>query len=58
VLDRTGNIVVGCGTSGHGFKFGPLFGIWLAALACGGPDRPPGRFSLRRFPANSSAAPG
>ena len=26
VLDRIGSIVVGCGTSGHGFKFGPLWG--------------------------------
>jgi sarcosine oxidase len=58
VLDRTGNIVVGCGTSGHGFKFGPLLGTWLAALACGGPDQPPGRFSLSRFRTDSSAGPG
>jgi len=33
ILDRTGNVVVGCGTSGHGFKFGPLLGEWLADLA-------------------------
>jgi sarcosine oxidase len=57
-LDRTGNVVVGCGTSGHGFKFGPLFGTWLAALACGGPDLPPARFSLSRFRTHSSAVPG
>jgi sarcosine oxidase len=37
VLDRIGNVVVGCGTSGHGFKFGPLLGEWLAALAGAGP---------------------
>ena len=35
VLDRVGNVVVGCGTSGHGFKFGPLFGDLLADLAEG-----------------------
>ncbi|HEY6471703.1 MAG TPA: FAD-dependent oxidoreductase [Acidimicrobiales bacterium] len=35
VLDRIGNVVVGCGTSGHGFKFGPLFGELLADLADG-----------------------
>jgi glycine/D-amino acid oxidase-like deaminating enzyme len=35
ILDRIGNVVVGCGTSGHGFKFGPLLGEWLAALAAG-----------------------
>ena len=33
VLDRVGSVVVGCGTSGHGFKFGPLFGQVLADLA-------------------------
>jgi sarcosine oxidase len=35
IIDRVGNVVVGCGTSGHGFKFGPLFGEWLADLAAG-----------------------
>jgi glycine/D-amino acid oxidase-like deaminating enzyme len=35
VLDRVGNIVVGCGTSGHAFKFGPLLGELLADLAAG-----------------------
>lgn len=35
ILDRAGNVVVGCGTSGHGFKFGPLLGQWLADLATG-----------------------
>jgi sarcosine oxidase len=38
ILDRVGNVVVGCGTSGHGFKFGPLLGEWLAELATGGPS--------------------
>jgi sarcosine oxidase len=35
VLDRVGNVVVGCATSGHGFKFGPLLGELLADLADG-----------------------
>jgi sarcosine oxidase len=38
VVDRIGNVVIGCGTSGHGFKFGPLFGEWLANLATGAAD--------------------
>jgi sarcosine oxidase len=49
VLDRVGRIVVGCATSGHAFKFGPLLGELLADLAEGG--NPPvdlGRFSLDR----------
>jgi sarcosine oxidase len=52
ILDRVGRIVVGCGTSGHAFKFGPVLGELLADLA---EDRRPavdlGRFSLRRLPA-------
>jgi sarcosine oxidase len=36
VVDRVGNIVIGSGTSGHGFKFGPMLGEWLADLASGG----------------------
>ncbi len=35
VLDRVGRVVVGCGSSGHGFKFGPLVGEVLADLAEG-----------------------
>jgi sarcosine oxidase len=35
VLERRGNIVIGAGTSGHGFKFGPLLGERLADLATG-----------------------
>ncbi len=35
VVDRIGRIVVGAGTSGHGFKFGPLLGAMLANLAEG-----------------------
>jgi sarcosine oxidase len=51
VVDRAGPIVTGCGTSGHGFKFGPLFGEWLADLATGRePAGLPSRFSLGRFP--------
>jgi sarcosine oxidase len=38
IVDRIGNVVIGCGTSGHGFKFGPLLGEWLADLATGAPD--------------------
>lgn len=59
VVDRIGNVVIGSGTSGHGFKFGPLLGEWLAFLAAGSPrqpDRngakigpPPARFALSRF---------
>jgi len=50
IVDRIGNVVVGAGTSGHGFKFGPLFGEWLACLATGEQDQLPGpRFALARF---------
>ncbi len=58
VLDRIGNVVIGCGTSGHGFKFGPLFGEWLSALAFGrgasavqeaSAVTSGGRFGLARF---------
>jgi glycine/D-amino acid oxidase-like deaminating enzyme len=46
IFDRIGNVIVGCGTSGHGFKFGPLLGEWLADLAIGpvGPARVPTGF--------------
>ncbi len=53
VIDRIGNVVIGCGTSGHGFKFGPLLGEWLAALATGAGDGPDeqlrDRFAAGRF---------
>jgi sarcosine oxidase len=58
IVDRVGNIVVGSGTSGHGFKFGPLLGEWLAALAldtagdsgrAGAVFAVPDRFALSRF---------
>ena len=49
MLDRIGDVVVGCGSSGHAFKFGPLLGELLADLA---ENRRPlvdlARFSLRR----------
>ena len=49
VLDRVGNVVIGCGTSGHAFKFGPLLGELLADLADGtGPAPALGRFGLQR----------
>jgi sarcosine oxidase len=35
VLERRGRVVTGAGTSGHGFKFGPLLGELLADLATG-----------------------
>jgi sarcosine oxidase len=39
VIDRVGRVVVGAGTSGHGFKFGPLLGSVLAGLAIGAAPR-------------------
>ena len=59
VIARTGNIVVGCGTSGHGFKFGPLLGELLADLAEGAP--PPidlGPFGLDRGAPGRASAGG
>jgi sarcosine oxidase len=53
IVDRAGRIVIGSGTSGHGFKFGPLLGEWLADLATGRGDGPPPRFSLGRFGAGA-----
>jgi sarcosine oxidase len=54
IVDRIGNVVIGCGTSGHGFKFGPLLGEWLADLATGEAHSPldpelAQRFAIRRF---------
>lgn len=49
ILDRQGRVVLGAGTSGHGFKFGPLLGEILADLATGNPPRfETGRFGSRR----------
>jgi sarcosine oxidase len=53
IVDRAGRIVIGSGTSGHGFKFGPLLGEWLADLATADGDGPPPRFSLGRFGAGA-----
>ena len=50
IVDRIGNIVIGSGTSGHGFKFGPLLGEWLADLAVKGSSPGlPKRFAATRF---------
>ncbi|HXQ58631.1 MAG TPA: FAD-dependent oxidoreductase, partial [Acidimicrobiales bacterium] len=35
VVDRIGSVVIGAGTSGHGFKFAPLLGELMADLATG-----------------------
>jgi sarcosine oxidase len=49
VLDRVGRVVVGAGTSGYGFKFGPVLGSLLADLAVGAAPRwDMTAFSLRR----------
>ena len=59
VLDRVGQIVVGCGTSGHAFKFGPLLGELLADLAEGAhPAVDLRRFGLRRDPRAAAPAGG
>ena len=56
VLDRVGRVVVGCGTSGHAFKFGPLLGRLLADLAEGvRPAVDLARFGLQR---GTTPAPG
>lgn len=49
VIDRVGRVAIGCGTSGHGFKFGPVLGEWLADLATSQTSPPAARFALRRF---------
>jgi sarcosine oxidase len=63
IIDRVGNIAIGSGTSGHGFKFGPLIGQWLARLATGQSDdaagtataaAPPPWFALSRFAAQAT----
>ena len=35
IVDRAGGVVIGCGTSGHGFKFGTALGALLADLVEG-----------------------
>jgi sarcosine oxidase len=54
ILDRVDHIVVGAGTSGHGFKFGPLLGELLADLATGTPPR----FDLDLFSLRRGLSPG
>jgi sarcosine oxidase len=54
VIDRIGRVVVGCGTSGHAFKFGPLIGEFLADLA---EERRPS-VDLSRFRLERPASPG
>jgi sarcosine oxidase len=59
VLDRIGDIVIGAGTSGHGFKFGPVLGEILADLAESADLGPPAeRYSLRRFLGADADRPG
>ncbi len=53
IIDRIGRVVIGSGTSGHGFKFGPLLGELLADLAT---DTKPG-VDLRRFALTRLAPP-
>ncbi|MDZ4827739.1 MAG: FAD-dependent oxidoreductase, partial [Actinomycetota bacterium] len=48
VVHRSDDVVVGAGTSGHGFKFGPLLGRILADLV---EDVPPS-MPLERFAPN------
>jgi sarcosine oxidase len=49
IVDRVGNVVIGAGFSGHGFKFAPLVGEILADLAMGlVPDVPLRRFAVAR----------
>ncbi|MFZ0325364.1 MAG: FAD-dependent oxidoreductase [Actinomycetes bacterium] len=50
VLDRVGDVVIGCGDSGQGFKFLPVLGEILADLATDvSLDADSGSFSLARF---------
>jgi sarcosine oxidase len=57
IIERTGDVVVGAGTSGHGFKFGVLLGELLAALV---EDAPPAvdltRFARRKSPRSTGAS--
>jgi len=53
IVDRVGRVVIGAGTSGHGFKFGPLLGEALADLATGTtPSIDLERFALSRATLN------
>jgi glycine/D-amino acid oxidase-like deaminating enzyme len=44
-----GNLVVGCGFSGSGFKHSPASGMMLAALALGGEETIPAGFRADRY---------
>lgn len=58
ILDRVGDVVVGAGFSGHGFKFVPLIGEVLADLATGvEPGLPSRRFSIDRPSLTSGPTP-
>ncbi len=58
VLERVGPVVVASACSGHGFKFGPLLGEILAALALGDdPAIPAERFSTLRLALAASRRP-
>lgn len=59
VLERVGPVVVASACSGHGFKFGPLLGEILAALALGDdPGIPAARFSTLRPSLATARRPG
>ena len=50
IIDRVGDIVVGCGDSGQGFKFHPMFGEVIADLVEGKPGHPDtAGFTVSRF---------
>jgi sarcosine oxidase len=49
VIDRIGNIVLGLGFGGHGFKFAPVVGEMLAKLVDGTAIEFPDRFTRQRF---------
>jgi sarcosine oxidase len=50
VLGRVGDVVIGCGDSGEGFKWLPMFGTWLGGLAEGRPLTGDAQiFDLERF---------
>ncbi|MGI9012736.1 MAG: N-methyl-L-tryptophan oxidase [Phycisphaerales bacterium] len=46
--DHAGRVVIGCGFSGHGFKFAPMIGEILADLALKGTTIPEAAFLARR----------
>jgi sarcosine oxidase len=49
ILDRVGDVVIGCGDSGQGFKFMPLIGQLLADLVEGRGQPEAALFGLSRF---------